>query len=136
VAPSGATCALRLRCPGRDYTGKHAQTPVHLGTLRPDQNTPAPIPPTVVVRVSTSLLGVPSPLAPLLIEVLVCPEDRQPLLYVPDADVLYNDRLHRIYRIIEGIPNLLIDDATAASDAEHTQFLAAANAVRTGSPAA
>jgi uncharacterized protein len=70
----------------------------------------------------------------LLLEVLVCPEDRQPLLYVPEADVLYNDRLRRVYRIIEGIPNLLIDDAAQASDAEHQRFISAAGASRTGSP--
>jgi uncharacterized protein len=72
-------------------------------------------------------------LAPLLIELLVCPEDRQPLLYVPDHDVLYNDRLHRIYAVIEGIPDLLIDDATKATDEQHAEFMAAPGAVRTGS---
>jgi uncharacterized protein len=73
-----------------------------------------------------------SALAPLLIELLVCPEDRQPLLYVPEHDVLYNDRLRRIYAVIEGIPDLLIDDATTASDAQHEQFLASPGALRTG----
>ncbi len=75
-------------------------------------------------------------LAPLLIELLVCPEDRLPLLYVPEHNVLYNDRLHRIYAVIEGIPDLLIDDATSATDEQHTTFLASPGAVRTGSPAA
>jgi uncharacterized protein len=74
----------------------------------------------------------PSSLAPLLIEVLVCPEDRQPLLYVPEHDVLYNDRLKRIYAVIEGIPDLLIDDATQATDEQHATFLASPGAVRTG----
>ncbi len=72
-------------------------------------------------------------LAPLLIELLVCPEDRQPLLYVPEHDVLYNDRLRRIYKVIEGIPDLLIEDASAATAEQHDTFLASAGAVRTGS---
>jgi uncharacterized protein len=73
-----------------------------------------------------------SPLAPLLIEVLVCPEDRQPLLYVPEYDVLYNDRLRREYAIIEGIPDLLIEDATAVDDARHEALMASGGSVRTG----
>jgi uncharacterized protein len=73
-----------------------------------------------------------SPLAPLLIEVLVCPEDRQPLLYVPEHDVLYNDRLRREYAIIEGIPDLLIEDATAADGARHDVLMASSGSVRTG----
>jgi uncharacterized protein len=72
-------------------------------------------------------------LAPLLIELLVCPEDRQPLLYVPEEDVLYNDRLRRIYKVIEGIPDLLIDDASAATSEQHEAFMASSAAVRTGS---
>ena len=36
-------------------------------------------------------------LDPLLIEVLACPEDKGPLLYFADEDVLYNPRLHRTY---------------------------------------
>lgn len=75
------------------------------------------------------------PLAPLLIELLVCPEDRQPLLYVPEHDVLYNDRLHRIYAVIEGIPDLLIEDATTATDEQHATFLSSPGSVRTGTPA-
>ncbi len=74
-----------------------------------------------------------SPLAPLLLEVLVCPEDREPLIYLPDESLLYNERLHRAYKIIDGIPDLLIEDAIAMSDDEHATLMkSAASARRTG----
>ena len=77
-----------------------------------------------------------SPLAPLLLDVLVCPEDRQALVYLPEESMLYNDRLHRVYRIIDGIPDLLIEDATTVDEAEHARLMSGANSARrTGSPA-
>ncbi len=77
-----------------------------------------------------------SALAPLLLDVLVCPEDRLPLVYLPVESMLYNDRLHRVYRIIDGIPDLLIEDATAVDEAEHARLmLGAESARRTGSTA-
>ena len=57
-----------------------------------------------------------------LLEILVCPEDKGPLLYRPDDAVFYNPRLRRIYRINDGIPNLLIDDAETADDATHARL--------------
>ena len=53
------------------------------------------------------------PLDPLLIEVLACPEDKGPLLYFEDEDLLYNPRLHRAYEVRDGIPVMLIDEARA-----------------------
>jgi uncharacterized protein YbaR (Trm112 family) len=51
-------------------------------------------------------------LDPKLLEILACPEDKGPLLYVADEDTLYNPRLRRKYRVLDGdIPDLLIDDA-------------------------
>lgn len=67
-------------------------------------------------------------LAPLLMEILVCPEDHQPLWYFDDDQVLYNDRLHRSYAVVDGIPDLLIEDATAVSDDEHARLMAKATA--------
>lgn len=58
-------------------------------------------------------------LDPLLIEVLACPEDKGELLYFADEAVLYNPRLHRSYAIRDGIPVMLIDEATSVDDAEH-----------------
>jgi uncharacterized protein YbaR (Trm112 family) len=54
---------------------------------------------------------------------LVCPEDRGPLLLVGD-ECLYNPRLRRAYRIDDGVPVLLISEAvTIADDAEHQGLL-------------
>ncbi|OPX06538.1 MULTISPECIES: Trm112 family protein [Mycobacteriaceae] len=54
---------------------------------------------------------------------LVCPEDRGPLLLVGD-DFLYNPRLRRAYRIDAGVPVLLISEAvTITDDAEHQALL-------------
>jgi len=59
-------------------------------------------------------------LDPKLLEILACPEDKGPLLYFADEQSLYNPRLHRRYRVLEGdIPDLLIDDAETVDDAEH-----------------
>ena len=51
-------------------------------------------------------------LDPKLLEILACPEDKGPLLYFADEDTLYNPRLRRKYRVLDGdIPDLLIDDS-------------------------
>ena len=62
-------------------------------------------------------------LDPLLLEVLACPEDKGPLLYFADEDRLYNPRLHRSYAIVDGIPDMLIDDATTVDEAEHDRLM-------------
>ncbi|MFB1299102.1 Trm112 family protein [Mycobacterium sp. pW049] len=59
-----------------------------------------------------------------LLAILVCPEDRGPLLLVDDF--LYNPRLKRKYRIDDGIPVLLIDEAVTVDDDEHRRLVAAA----------
>ena len=68
------------------------------------------------------------PLDPLLIEVLACPVDKGPLLWFADEDLLYNPRLHRSYDVRDGIPVLLVDEATAVDDAEHERLMAKAAA--------
>lgn len=60
-----------------------------------------------------------------LLSILVCPADRGPLLHV--GNVLYNPRLRRAYRIDDGIPVLLIDEAVDVSDEEHERLMAQAN---------
>lgn len=58
-----------------------------------------------------------------LLDILVCPQDRGPLLLI-DGEYLYNPRLRRAYRIDGGIPVLLIDEAvTISDDAEHQRML-------------
>jgi uncharacterized protein len=66
------------------------------------------------------------PLDPLLLEVLACPEDKGPLLYFADEDRLYNPRLHRSYEVRDGIPVMLVDEATTVDDAEHDRLMAKA----------
>jgi uncharacterized protein len=60
-----------------------------------------------------------------LLDILVCPADRGPLLLI--GDTLYNPRMRRAYRIEDGIPVLLVDEATEVGDDEHTQLMAQAN---------
>ena len=60
-----------------------------------------------------------------LLSILVCPADRGPLLLV--GDVLYNPRLRRAYRIEDGIPVLLVDEATEVGDDEHARLTAQAD---------
>jgi uncharacterized protein len=59
-----------------------------------------------------------------LLSILVCPADRGPLLLA--GDVLYNPRLRRAYRIEDGIPVLLVDEATEVSDDQHAELIARA----------
>jgi uncharacterized protein YbaR (Trm112 family) len=67
-------------------------------------------------------------LDPKLLEILACPEDKGPLLYFADEQVLYNPRLKRTYEVRDDIPIMLIDEATAVDDAEHQRLLAKADA--------
>ncbi|RDI65677.1 Trm112 family protein [Nocardia pseudobrasiliensis] len=62
-----------------------------------------------------------------LLSLLACPQDKGPLSLVHDAagdSLLYNPRLRRAYRIDNGIPVLLIDEAREVTDAEHEAFTA------------
>jgi uncharacterized protein YbaR (Trm112 family) len=63
-----------------------------------------------------------------LLSILVCPADRGPLVLVDlgDGELLYNPRLRRAYRIEDGIPVLLIDEARDVDDDEHTRLMARA----------
>ena len=57
-----------------------------------------------------------------LLDILVCPQDRGPLLLA--GDVLYNPRLRRAYRIEGGVPVLLVDEAvTIDDDAEYQRLI-------------
>ncbi|MBZ8177202.1 Trm112 family protein [Corynebacterium poyangense] len=50
-------------------------------------------------------------LDPQLLDILVCPKDKGPLRYEETEGKLINDRLGLAYRIDDGIPVLLIDEA-------------------------
>lgn len=48
-----------------------------------------------------------------LLEILACPRDKGPLEYLEDEQVLFNPRLKIAYRIEDGIPVMLSDEAIA-----------------------
>ena len=64
-----------------------------------------------------------------LLGILVCPSDRGPLSLVDKGNetLLYNPRLRRAYRIEDGIPVLLVDEAVEVSDDEHVKLMAQAD---------
>mgnify|MGYP001812930223 CR=1 FL=1 len=65
------------------------------------------------------------PLDARLLDILACPVDKGPLLYITDEDCLYNPRLHKRYRVHEGeIPVMLPDEADDVDDAEHDRLMA------------
>ena len=57
-------------------------------------------------------------LDPRLLEILACPQDKGPLLYFADEQLLYNPRLKQSYPVREGIPVMLIDQASAVDETE------------------
>jgi uncharacterized protein len=76
-------------------------------------------------------------LDPLLLDVLACPVDKGPLLWFEDEDILYNPRLKKSYRVEDGVPVMLVDEAADVSDGEHGRLMAKADkdGVRTTGPA-
>jgi uncharacterized protein YbaR (Trm112 family) len=63
-------------------------------------------------------------LAPELLAILACPEDKGPLYYFADLDVLFNPRLQRAYRITDGIPVMLVDEARSLESSEAERLYA------------
>lgn len=59
-----------------------------------------------------------------LLAILACPQDKGPLYFVADEDALYNPRLQRRYDVRDGIPVMLIDEATTVDAVEHTRLMA------------
>jgi len=57
-----------------------------------------------------------------LLDILACPIDKQGLLLYEDESILYNPRLHRIYRI-GSCPVMLADRAEPVSEDEHQRLL-------------
>ena len=62
-------------------------------------------------------------LDPRLVEILACPEDKGPLLYFEADGFLYNPRLRRRYEIDDGIPIMLIDEATTLDAGRHDEVM-------------
>jgi uncharacterized protein len=63
-------------------------------------------------------------LSPTLLSILACPQDKGPLYWIEDEQFLYNPRLQRRYDVRDGIPVMLIDQATTADSAEHERVMA------------
>ena len=59
-----------------------------------------------------------------LLSILACPQDKGPLYFVANEHMLYNPRLHRSYAVRDGIPVMLINEATTVSDADHQRIMA------------
>jgi uncharacterized protein YbaR (Trm112 family) len=57
-----------------------------------------------------------------LLDILVCPEDKGPLVYFADDGFLYNPRLKRKYEIRDDIPVLLVSEAETVSDADAAEL--------------
>lgn len=76
-------------------------------------------------------------LDPVLLEILVCPDDKGPLWYLEEDGLLYNPRLRRAYPVRDGIPVLLVGEAREVGEEEHERLSAAHAAAprTTGSPA-
>jgi uncharacterized protein YbaR (Trm112 family) len=76
-------------------------------------------------------------LDPLLLDVLACPVDKGPLLWFEDEEILYNPRLRKAYRVVDGVPVLLVEEGTEVGEAEHGRLTAKAekDSVRATGPA-
>jgi uncharacterized protein YbaR (Trm112 family) len=58
-----------------------------------------------------------------LLDILVCPIDKQGLLYFAGDAILYNPRLRRMYRIEDGIPLMRANQAVPVPDEEHERLM-------------
>jgi uncharacterized protein len=68
-----------------------------------------------------------------LLAVLACPIDKRGLFYFGDEAILYNPRLRRIYRVVDGRPVMLADRAERAGEPEHRRLMErASTALTTG----
>jgi uncharacterized protein YbaR (Trm112 family) len=59
-----------------------------------------------------------------LLAILACPEDKGPLFYIESEAVLYNPRLKRTYEVRDGIPVMLVEEATTLSDSDDARIQA------------
>jgi len=61
-----------------------------------------------------------------LLDILVCPESKQPLLYFEQEGFLFCPASRLKYRIDEGIPVMLIEDAERVDEATAAELAARA----------
>ena len=57
-----------------------------------------------------------------LLAILACPEDKGPLFYIESEGVLFNPRLARTYEVRDGIPVMLVEEATTVEADEITRL--------------
>jgi uncharacterized protein len=57
-----------------------------------------------------------------LLAILACPEDKGPLYYLEAEQVLFNPRLRRTYAVRDGIPVMLVEEATSLDDTEQARL--------------
>jgi uncharacterized protein YbaR (Trm112 family) len=62
-------------------------------------------------------------LPPALLDQLVCPKSKQPLVYFEAEDFLLCPTSRLRYRIDNGVPVLLVDEATEVTQAEVDRLL-------------
>jgi len=53
-----------------------------------------------------------------LIEILVCPVSKGRLEYDKDKQLLISHQMKLAFKIIDGVPNMLVEDALSLSDIE------------------
>lgn len=53
-----------------------------------------------------------------LLAILACPEDKGSLYYLESEGVLFNPRLARTYPVRDGIPVMLVEEASTVDEAE------------------
>ena len=68
-------------------------------------------------------------LSPRLLEVLACPVDKGPLVYLAAEHTLYNPRLHLRYTVQNDVPNLLPDAGQKVSEPDHLALMARAESL-------
>ena len=65
-------------------------------------------------------------LTPELLEILVCPESKKPLVYFEDENFLFCPDSKLKYKIEDDIPVMLIEEAERLSDDEARELLSRA----------
>lgn len=72
----------------------------------------------IEVRLSAnSMRNQPKDIDPKLLEILVCPLTKGPLIYDPNAQELISQQAHLAYPIRDGIPIMLVEEARALDEA-------------------
>lgn len=65
-----------------------------------------------------------------LLEILVCPESKKPLVYFESEGFLFCPESRLKYRIEDDIPVMLVEEAERLSEAEAAELMTRAPAVR------